>query len=137
MARRRGSGVREPRDEAQDAALARDLLARLADLLARMEHPRADEVAALMSRFDNDAPAAWRALDANAWWAGAGSLAAEALLPPERLPASLSIAERTTALQDLRALLIEVAELLRARGPANPGLGSWLLAFRNWEASGV
>jgi hypothetical protein len=55
------------------------------------------------------------------------------MVEPARLPSS----ERALAMQEFRALLIDLAELLRERGPTNPGLSSWLLAFRNWEASGV
>jgi hypothetical protein len=102
-------------------------------LLRRLAHPRAGEVEGLRALFDTDPATAWRRLDGNAWWAGAGSLAAESLVEPAALPP----AERPAAMRELRALLIDLAELLRARGPTNPGLSSWLLAFRNWEASGV
>ncbi len=122
-----------PRDEAADRQQAQALLARLASLLRRLEHPRAAEVEATGALLDTDPGLAWRQLDANAWWAGAGSLAAESLVEPELLPA----AERAGATQDFRTILIDLAELLRARGPTNPGLSSWLLAFRNWDGSGV
>jgi hypothetical protein len=134
MARRRHRGRNgSERNETADRDHARALLARLAELLHRMAHPRAAEVEGLLATFDTDPAAAWRQLDANAWWAGAGSLAADSLLEPTALPA----ADRPAAMREFRALLIDIAELLRARGPTNPGLGSWLLAFRNWEASGV
>ncbi|WP_295880703.1 hypothetical protein [uncultured Thiohalocapsa sp.] len=134
MARRRRASTNRPgRDDAADRAQARALLARLAALLRRIEHPRADEVDALRAGFDTDPATAWRTLDGNAWWAGAGSLAAESLVEPT----ALEPAERTAAMQEFRALLIDLAELLRARGPTNPGLSSWLLAFRNWAASGI
>ena len=134
MARRhRSKAAAMPRDEAADRERARDLLARLADLLHRIGHPRAAEVDLLRAAFGTEAPAAWRTLDGNAWWAGAGSLAAESLVEPEHLPQT----ERLATRREFRAVLIELAELLRARGPTNPGLSSWLLAFRNWEASEV
>lgn len=134
MARGRSKRTSPPaRDEAADAAEARALLTRLAELLRRIGHPRAGEVDTLLATLDTDPPAAWRLLDANAWWAGAGSLAADSLVEPTALPS----AERAEAQREFRALLIDLAELLRARGPTNPGLPSWLLAFRNWEASGV
>jgi len=133
MARRRTARTPPPRDEAADQRQARGLLARLAALLRRIHHPRAAEVDALLATFGTDPATAWQRLDGNAWWAGAGSLAAESLVEPEALPA----AERAAAMQEFRALLIDLAELLRARGPTNPGLSSWLLAFRNWNASGV
>lgn len=131
MARRRAN--RAPRDEQADRRQARDLLDRLALLLRRLAHPRAEEVEGLLALFDTDPATAWQRLDGNAWWAGAGSLAAESLVEPAALPA----AERAAAVQEFRALLIDLAELLRARGATNPGLSSWLLAFRNWEGSGV
>ena len=131
--RRRTARTKPERNQAADRQHARDLLARLAELLRRIEHPRAEEVDALRAGFDADPAAAWRQLDGNAWWAGAGSLAAEAMVEPATLPE----AERAETLRAFRALLIDIAELLRARGPTNPGLESWLLAFRNWEASGV
>jgi hypothetical protein len=134
MARRRTARTAPPpRDEAADQRQARELLARLGELLRRIDHPRADEVDALLATFDTDPALAWQRLDGNAWWAGAGSLAAASLVEPETLPA----VERGAAMQVFRSLLIDLAELLRARGPTNPGLSSWLLAFRNWDASGV
>ncbi|WP_295540038.1 hypothetical protein [uncultured Thiohalocapsa sp.] len=131
--RRRPRATPPPRDAIADQRRACALLDRLAALLRRMDHPRAPEVERLHVAFQTDPAAAWQQLDANAWWAGAGSLAAETLLEPETLPA----AERAAAMQAFRSLLIDLAELLRARGPTNPGLSSWLLAFRNWDASGV
>jgi hypothetical protein len=134
MARqRRTPRTPEARDEAADRQQARALLARLAALLRRIGHPRAAEVDALRADFDAHPTDAWRQLGGNAWWAGAGSLAADAVAAP----AAVSPAEGAAALAEFRALLIDLAELLRARGPTNPGLSSWLLAFRNWEASGV
>jgi hypothetical protein len=131
--RRPRERARPRRDEAADQWHAQDLLTRLAALLRDIQHPRAGEVAELLATFDTNPTAAWRQLDGNAWWAGAGSLAAESLLEPTALPHT----ERTAAMQAFRSLLIDLAELLRARGPTNPGLSSWLLAFRNWDASGV
>jgi hypothetical protein len=131
--RRPRERARPRRDEAADQRYAQDLLTRLAALLRDIQHPRAGEVAELLATFDTNPTAAWRQLDGNAWWAGAGSLAAESLLEPTALPHT----ERTAAMQAFRSLLIDLAELLRARGPTNPGLSSWLLAFRNWDASGV
>jgi hypothetical protein len=131
--RRRTARTQPPRDETTDLREICTLLARLAALLKQMVHPRATEIDALLAQFDTNPADAWRELDGNAWWAGAGSLAAESLVEPSDLPAE----ERADAQRTFRGLLIDIAELLRARGPTNPGLSSWLLAFRNWEASGI
>lgn len=123
-----------PLDEAAAIARVRPALRRLNELLGTLDHPRAGEVSRLIESLDTDPPAAWRALDGNDWWAGAGSMAAEAMLEPEQLPP----AERQAVVRELRELMIEIAETLRARGaPVNPGLQSWLMAFRSWNASGV
>jgi hypothetical protein len=39
--------------------------------------------------------------------------------------------------RELRELLIEIGEPLLARSTYNPGISSWLLAFRSWNDSGV
>jgi hypothetical protein len=108
-------------------------LLRLRDLLARLDSPRAAEVEDLVRSLDADEAALWRGLNANVWWGGAGSLAAETLgdnpgLPPEVWQAQV---------HELRELLIDIGEVLMARGDENPGISSWVLAFRNWNASGV
>lgn len=112
---------------------AQSLLIQLAELLAELDHARAGEIESLASRFADDPAAVWRAIDGNDWWAGAGSLAAETMIDnPGIDPHQWDMMVRR-----FRELLIEIGEILQARGPSNPGLGSWLLAFRNWNASGV
>lgn len=108
-------------------------LSRLAELLERIDHPRAAEVHALSALLAAAPDQALRRLDANDWWAGAGSLAAETMGDYPGLPEAMRQAE----VREFRELLIEIGEALRARGAANPGIASWLLAFTNWNASGV
>jgi hypothetical protein len=74
-----------------------------------------------------------RRLDANDWWAGAGSLAAETMADNPGWPDALW----RTEVRAFRALLIEIGEILTARGASNPGRASWLLAFHNWNASEI
>ncbi len=108
-------------------------LARLNQLLLDIAHPRVAEVADLLALADRDPSAFWRAVDANAWWAGAGSLAAETLSENP----GLGEAEWQMAVREFRELLAEIGEALMARGESNPGISSWVLAFRHWNASGV
>ena len=108
-------------------------LSRLAELLKRIDHPRAAEVHALCALLGTAPDQALQRLDANDWWAGAGSLAAETMADNPDLPEVLWQAE----VREFRELMIEIGEVLRARGAANPGIASWLLAFNNWNASGV
>lgn len=117
---------------AADASLQRTLT-RLAELLERIDHPRAAEVQALLRLLHESPALAWRRLDNNAWWAGAGSLAAETMADNP----GLTQTEWAMEVREFRSLMIEVGEYLLARGAANPGIGSWLLAFNNWNTSEV
>ena len=108
-------------------------LSRLAELLERIGHPRAAEVRALTALLVEAPEQTLQRLDANDWWAGAGSLAAETMGDNP----GLSDASWQAAVHEFRELMIEIGEMLRAKGAANPGIASWLLAFSNWNASGV
>jgi hypothetical protein len=102
-------------------------LSRLADLLERIDHPRSVEVRALSALLGTAPDQALQRLDANDWWAGTGSLAAETMGDNPGLPEAAWQAE----VREFRELMIEIGEVLRARGAANPGIASWLLAFNN------
>ena len=109
-------------------------LSRLAELLERIDHPRAaGGLRALPALLRTDPEQAMRRLDSNAWWAGAGSLAAETMMDNPGLPA----VRWQTEVREFRELMIEIGEVLRARGAADPGIASWLLAFNNWNAAGL
>jgi hypothetical protein len=108
-------------------------LTRVTELLERLEHPRAAEVGALLGLLRQSPALAWQRLDDNAWWAGAGSLAAETMGDNPGLPET----EWAMEVREFRSLIIEIGECLLAQGAANPGIGSWLLAFNNWNASEV
>ncbi|MEA3642300.1 MAG: hypothetical protein VBE63_20500 [Lamprobacter sp.] len=115
-----------------DASLPASLT-RLAELLERIEHPRAAEVHALGAELRDSPQQALARLDDNDWWAGAGSLAAETMADHPALPGQRWQQE----VREFRALMIEIGEALRAQGAHNPGIDSWLLAFHNWNASEV
>ena len=61
-------------------------LSRLAELLARIDHPRAAEVRALSALLRTAPDQALQQLDANDWWAGVGALAAETMGDNPGLP---------------------------------------------------
>jgi hypothetical protein len=82
---------------------------------------------------DRDVPAFWRVIDGNAWWAGVGSIAAETLGDNPGLHQT----QWDATVRELRACLVEIGEVLLARNPHNPGISSWVLAFRNWNDSEV
>jgi hypothetical protein len=96
-------------------------------------HPRAAEVSAALALAERDPEAFWQTIDGNDWWAGAGSLAAETLGDNPGVPE----ADWRGIVRELRECLIEIGEALLARHPHNPGISSWVLAFRNWNDSQV
>jgi len=102
-------------------------------VLQSVGHPRAAEVGAALGLADQDVPGFWHFIDGNAWWAGAGSIAAETLADNPGLPQ----VQWDTKVRELRSCLVEIGEVLLARNPHNPGISSWVLAFRNWNASEV
>jgi hypothetical protein len=111
----------------------REKVRRLRDLLQALGHPRADEISRIIELPDRDREAFLRAINSNRWWGGAESLAAESMNSNPGLPEDLWLQE----VRYMRELLIDVGEALMARGGENPGVSSWVLAFRNWNASGV
>jgi hypothetical protein len=134
MSRRRDKHKRAAsRDDDADIGRVRTLLERLHALLTRIGNARAASIDALSARFAADPAGAWREIDGNGWWAGAGSIAADSMADNPGIADSQWQAE----ICEFRELLIEIGEILRARGDTNPGLSSWLLAFRNWLDSGV
>ena len=122
-----------PRGSDAPTPALRRALHGLQEALGSISHPRAAEVRAALALADQDAVAFWRAIDSNAWWGGAGSLAAETLGDNPGLPES----DWRGIVGDLRERLIEIGETLMARGRHNPGIPSWVLAFRNWNDSQV
>jgi hypothetical protein len=108
-------------------------LDRLAELLRRIDHPRALEVSNQIARVQSTPEQVLRQLDGNDWWAGAGSLAAETMADNPGIAEEIWRRE----IREFRELMIEIGEILLARGAANPGISSWLLAFNNWNASEV
>jgi hypothetical protein len=116
-----------------DASLFVRPLERLAELLEGIDHARAAEVRELLGLLQTSPAQVRRQLDGNAWWAGAGSLAAETMSDNP----GLAEAEWAMLVREFRNLMIEIGEQLLATGAANPGIRSWLLAFNNWNASEV
>jgi len=75
----------------------------------------------------------YRALNSKRMWGGAGSVANEALADNPGMDAWIWQAE----VREFRELMIELGTRLQARGDASPDISSWLLAFSNWNQSGV
>jgi len=108
------------------------LLQRLMDSLRAIKNPKADRVAALLAQWPEDRESVMDQLNGNDFWAGAGSLAAETMMDnPGWDPSTWQY-----TIADLRDTLISIGEMLMQRGKENPGISSWILAFKNWQRAG-
>jgi hypothetical protein len=74
-----------------------------------------------------------RLLSSVRMWGGAGSVANEALADNPGMDELLWQAET----RELRQLMIDMGNELQRRGHAHPDMQSWLLAFSNWNQSGL
>lgn len=106
---------------------------RLRDLLQALGHPRWADVNRVLDLYTRDRDTFFRAVNSNRWWSGAGSLAAETMADNPGVPEDIWLQE----IRNLREVFIDIGEELMERGDENPGISSWVLAFRNWNASGV
>ena len=105
-------------------------LDRLADLLDRHA---GDHAAWLRTLHGLDETAAYAALNSKRMWGGAGSIANEALADnPDLNPTQWDMHVR-----EFRALMIDLAEHLKSRGPHYPDIDFWLSAFTSWQQSNV
>jgi hypothetical protein len=108
-------------------------LQRLRLLLERIGSPRADEIDTLIALCRAGDARFWRRINDNRLWAGAGSLAAETLADNPGIDAQSWYME----VREFRELLVAIGTELNERGGANPGIQSWIMAFEQWNASGV
>ncbi len=105
-------------------------LDRLADLLDRHA---GDNAAWLRTLHGLDEPAVYAALNSKRLWGGAGSVANEALADNP----GLSPTQWDMHVREFRALMIDLAEHLKARGAHYPDIDFWLSAFTSWQQSNV
>lgn len=106
-----------------------DRLARLAELLDRRNGAGADWLRRLRDLSKTDAPACYAALNSKRMWGGAGAIANEALADNP----GISAAQWDQEIREFRALMIDLAEHLKARGAHYPDIDFWLAALLNWQ----
>ena len=104
-------------------------LQRLHAILAAHQSVEADWVAELIELADSDQDTLYARLNSKHMWGGAGSVANEALADN----CGIDDWQWQFEIQDFRELMIALGEHLMARGQSYPDIGSWLLAFNNWN----
>ena len=108
-------------------------LQRLHALLLSHPGESAAWLATVIECYARDETGCYRALNSKRMWGGAGSVANEALADNPGMDEWTWQAR----IREFRELMIELGTHLQTRGDACPDISSWLLAFSNWNQSGV
>ncbi len=109
------------------------LLPRIHEILLSHSGENAAWMESVIALRASDENRFYQQLNSKRMWGGAGSIANEALADN---PGMVEQAWQVE-IREFRELMIELGNLLQARGDANPDISSWLLAFNNWNQSGV
>ncbi len=109
------------------------LMHRIQTILQNHPGDSADWMATLIQLYEVDQDAFYRELNSKRMWGGAGSIANQALSDNPGIESWIWQAE----IHEFRELMIELGQHLQSRGQAYPDIPSWLLAFSNWNQSGV
>jgi hypothetical protein len=109
------------------------LLPRIHEILLNHPGDCAAWMASVMALGASDETRFYQELNSRRMWGGAGSIACQALADNPAMDEQAWLAE----IREFRELMIELGTLLQARGNAHPDIASWLLAFSNWNQSGV
>jgi hypothetical protein len=104
-------------------------LQRLVELLRELDPESADWLGELLARHAGDAEGLRRGLNAPRMWGGAGSVASQALKPDTGASAE--------QVREFRQLMIDLGEELLSGEQPNSDISSWVLAFSNWNQSGI
>lgn len=108
-------------------------LARLAELLDRHDGDSAAWLRGVASLRATDETAFYATLNSKRMWGGAGSIANAALADNPGIPARVW----ETEIREFRALMIDLAEYLKARDAHYPDIDFWLSAFTSWQQSNI
>jgi hypothetical protein len=108
-------------------------LERIQDLLQHHPGDSADWLASVIARCREDETGFYRALNSKRMWGGAGSVANRALADNPGVDEN----RWRNEIREFRELMIELGNHLQERGNAYPDISSWLLAFSNWNQSGI
>ena len=108
-------------------------LYRIRDLLKNHPGDSAAWIGSVIELGGSDETGFYRLLNSKRMWGGAGSIASETLADNPGMDEWIWQAE----IRELRELMIELGRHLQARGNEYPDISNWLLAFNNWNQSGV
>ena len=110
-----------------------DTLQRIRELLENHPGDSAAWLGSVIELGERDQVEFYRALNSKRVWGGVGSIACEALADNPGINAHAWRSQ----IREFRELMVELGAFLQARGRVNPDMGSWLLAFGNWNQSQI
>lgn len=108
-------------------------LSRIQDILQNHPGDSADWLGLIIGLHDSNEQEFYRELNSKRMWGGAGSIANQAMADNP----GMDEWQWRMEVRELRELLITLGEHLQARGNHYPDISSWLLAFSNWNQSGI
>ena len=108
-------------------------LQRIHQILLNHKSTEADWIASVIKLCASNEVELYRKLNSKHMWGGAGSIANEALADNSGIEEWIWKVE----IQEYREIMIQLGEHLMAQENFYPDISSWLLAFNNWNQSGV
>lgn len=122
-----------PKPTTSDADAVLNSLRQLQECSPPLDAVWLERLSALTRLAASQPAAIWSRLNSKDIWGGADSLANQALNPNSGYdPVMWQFQVRR-----FRELMIDLGELLQARGRHYPDIDSWLLAFNNWNKANV
>ena len=111
----------------------KDNLQRISQILKNHPGDSAEWVASLQKLYDNDTDAFYKQLNSKRMWGGACSIANQALADNP----GMDEWSWKMQIRELRELMIELGMHLQTRANPYPDVGTWLMAFSNWNQSDI
>lgn len=108
-------------------------LRRICEILQHHPGDSSTWVASLIELSEKNETLLYRSLNSKRMWGGAGSIANQALADNPGIDERVWQAE----IREFRELMIELGSHLMERDNPYPDISSWLLAFSNWNQSGI
>jgi hypothetical protein len=108
-------------------------LQRIREILENHPGESAAWIQSVIELCGTDETGFYRALNSKRMWGGAGSIASQALADNPGIQETIWRGE----IREFRELMIELGSHLQERGNEYPDISSWLLAFSNWNQSGL
>ena len=110
-----------------------DNLKRVKQILEHHSCDSAEWIEQLIPLVDADSKELYKQLNSKHMWGGACSIASQALADNP----GIDDWQWQIEIREFRELMIELAQHLQSRGETYPDVGTWMMAFSNWNQSEI